>query len=61
MNEAVIAIQFMLELANKLSAAASVVAAMQAEGRTKMNPEEKAALKAANASARADLVDALND
>lgn len=59
MNESLIAIQLMIELANKLAAAGSVVAAMQAEGRTKMNPEEKAALKAANAAARADLVDAL--
>lgn len=59
MNEALIAIQLMIELANKLSAAGSVVAAMQAEGRTKMTPEEKSALKAANAAARQDLVDAL--
>lgn len=59
MNESLIAIQLMIELANKLAAAGSVVAAMQAEGRTKMKPEEKAALKVANAGARADLVAAL--
>lgn len=59
MNEALVAIQLMIELANKLSAAGSVVAAMQAEGRTKMTPQEKAALKSANAAARADLVAAL--
>jgi hypothetical protein len=59
MSEALIAIQLMIELANKLSAVGGVVSAMQAEGREKMTPEEKAAIKAANAAARADLVDAI--
>jgi hypothetical protein len=59
MNEALIAIQLMIELANKLSAVGGVVSAMQVEGRVKFTPEEKAAIKAANAAARADLVNAL--
>jgi hypothetical protein len=59
MSEALVAIQLLLELTNKLSAVGGIVAAMQAEGRDKFTPEEKAAIKAANAAARADLVDAL--